>query len=221
MRQRLRKLPSPAMVLAASALLVALGGTSIAAVSQVPRASVGAPQLKANAVTGAKIANNTITSVDVRNRSLRRIDFGEGQLPAGPVGAQGPQGQTGPPGPASGAAGGALAGNYPNPTLAAAGRGPAVAGVRWRPDGTVMSWFNRRGGAPTVDQLGGLYEIHFPGSSFNVDENVVAVATLVGQFGDILIESEQGDLVVQTQNDQNVEGAASAMLVVYDSSGNG
>jgi hypothetical protein len=95
MRQRLRRLPSPAMVLAAAALLVALGGTSIAAVSQIPRGSVGAPQLKSNAVTGAKIANNTITSIDVRNRSLRRIDFGQGQLPAGPVGAQGPQG---PPG---------------------------------------------------------------------------------------------------------------------------
>lgn len=95
MRQRLRKLPSPAMVLAATALLVALGGTSIAAVSQIPRASVGAPQLKSNAVTGAKIANSTITSIDVRNRSLRRVDFGQGQLPAGPVGAQGPQG---PPG---------------------------------------------------------------------------------------------------------------------------
>ena len=92
MRQRLRKLPSPAMVLAATALLVALGGTSIAAVSQIPRASVGAPQLKANAVTGAKIANNTITSIDVRNRSLRRVDFGQGQLPAGPAGAQGPPG---------------------------------------------------------------------------------------------------------------------------------
>ena len=84
MRQRLRKLPSPAMVLAATALLVALGGTSIAAVSQIPRASVGAPQLKSNAVTGAKIANSTITSIDVRNRSLRRVDFGQGQLPAGP-----------------------------------------------------------------------------------------------------------------------------------------
>ena len=34
MRQRPRKLPSPALVLAATALLVALGGTSIAAVSQ-------------------------------------------------------------------------------------------------------------------------------------------------------------------------------------------
>jgi hypothetical protein len=92
MRQRPRKVPSPAMVVAAVALLVALGGTSIAAVSQVPRGSVGAPQLKANAVTGAKIANNTITSVDVRNRSLRSIDFGAGQLPVGP---QGPQGSPG------------------------------------------------------------------------------------------------------------------------------
>jgi hypothetical protein len=94
-RQRPRKLPSPAMVLAATALLIALGGTSIAAVTQVPRGSVGAPQLKNNAVTGPKIANSTITSVDVRNGSLRRADFGRGQLPAGPVGPQGPQG---PPG---------------------------------------------------------------------------------------------------------------------------
>jgi hypothetical protein len=90
-----RKLPSPALVLASFALLVALGGTAVASVSQVPRASVGTPQLKANAVTTAKIANNTVTSLDVRNGSLLRRDFRPGQLPAGPVGAQGPQG---PPG---------------------------------------------------------------------------------------------------------------------------
>ena len=95
MRQRPTKLPSPAMVLAATALLVALGGTSVAAVSQIPRASVGAAQLKANAVTSPKIANNTIVSADVRNGSLLRADFRRGQLPAGPVGAQGPQGLPG------------------------------------------------------------------------------------------------------------------------------
>jgi len=85
MRLRPRKAPSPALVLAAIALLVALGGTSIAAVSQLPRASVGTAQLKNNAVTSAK----------VRNGSLRRADFGRGQLPRGPVGAQGPQGAAG------------------------------------------------------------------------------------------------------------------------------
>ncbi len=95
MRQRHAKLPSPAMVLAGTALLIALGGTSVAAVSQIPRASVGAPQLKANAVTSPKIANNTIVSADVRNGSLLRADFRRGQIPAGPVGAQGPQGPAG------------------------------------------------------------------------------------------------------------------------------
>ncbi len=95
MRQRPRKLPSPAMVLAGIALLIALGGTSVAAVSQIPRASVGAAQLKANAVTSPKIANSTIVSADVRNGSLLRADFKRGQLPAGPVGAQGPQGPAG------------------------------------------------------------------------------------------------------------------------------
>ena len=95
MRLRPRKVPSPAMVIAATALLLALGGTSIAAVSQLPRASVGTAQLKSNAVTGAKIRTSTITSSDVRNGSLRRADFRRGQIPAGPVGAQGPQG---PPG---------------------------------------------------------------------------------------------------------------------------
>jgi hypothetical protein len=93
MRQRLgRRLPSPAMVLAATALLVALGGTSIAAVSNVPRGSVGTAQLKNNAVTSAKIRNNQVTSADVRNGSLLRGDFRAGQLPRGATGPQGPPG---------------------------------------------------------------------------------------------------------------------------------
>lgn len=92
MRLRPRKLPSPAMVVAATALLVALGGTSIAAVSQVPRASVGTPQLRDNAVTSAKIRTSTITTADVRNNSLLRADFRRGQLPAGPAGPAGPPG---------------------------------------------------------------------------------------------------------------------------------
>ena len=78
--------PSPALVVAAVALFVALGGTSIAAVNALPRNSVGTIQLKQNAVTSAK----------VRNGSLLRADFRRGQIPAGPRGAQGPQGPAGP-----------------------------------------------------------------------------------------------------------------------------
>lgn len=95
MRKHLRKVPSPATVVAAIALTAALAGTSVAAVSALPRSSVGAAQIKSNAVTSAKIRNSTIVSADVRNGSLLRGDFRAGQLPVGP---QGPQGPAGPPG---------------------------------------------------------------------------------------------------------------------------
>jgi hypothetical protein len=88
MSARSRRLPSPAIVIASIALLVSLTGTSIAAVSALPRASVGTPQLKDNAVTSRK----------VKNFSLARNDFKTGQLPRGPVGARGPQGPAGPAG---------------------------------------------------------------------------------------------------------------------------
>ena len=87
MRTRFRKLPSPATVIACSALLVSLAGTSVAAVTALPRSSVGTVQLKDNAVTSRK----------VKNFSLLRRDFKRGQIPPGPTGARGPQG---PPGPA-------------------------------------------------------------------------------------------------------------------------
>src|ERR1041384_6137149 len=50
---RLRR-PSPAFVISVTALFVALGGTTYAATS-LPANSVGAKQLKKNAVTSAKI----------------------------------------------------------------------------------------------------------------------------------------------------------------------
>jgi hypothetical protein len=96
-----RRHPSPAMVVACLALLVALGGTSIAAVTQlVPRNSVGPRQIQFGAVTGPKIRSNAVTSAKVANRSLLRADFAPGQLPAGPTGPQGPAGPAGAAGPA-------------------------------------------------------------------------------------------------------------------------
>ena len=89
--------PSPALVVACVALGVALGGTSYATVLNVPRNSVGAPELKTGAVTARKLAVNAVTSAKVQNRSLLRADFRLGQLPAGP---RGPAGPTGPAGPA-------------------------------------------------------------------------------------------------------------------------
>ena len=70
------------------ALFLALGGTSYAAVA-LPANSVGAKQIKKDAVTSKK----------VKNGSLKRQDFAAGQLPAGPTGPAGPVGPAGPPGP--------------------------------------------------------------------------------------------------------------------------
>lgn len=89
--RRLRR-PSPSLIVACIALLVALGGTGYAA-GILPAGSVGTQQLKADAVVSTK----------VKDGSLLRKDFKAGQLPAGergPAGAVGPQGPPGSQGPA-------------------------------------------------------------------------------------------------------------------------
>jgi hypothetical protein len=95
MRKLLRRRPSPAMVVACIALLVALSGTGLAAVAALPLNSVGAPQLKNNAVTNAKLAGSSVTGAKVRNGSLQRVDFATGQLPEGPPGPKGDKGDKG------------------------------------------------------------------------------------------------------------------------------
>jgi hypothetical protein len=87
------------MTVALVALFVALGGTSIAAVTSVPLRSVGPAQLKNNAVTNPKIAGNAVTSNKVKNGTLVAADFKAGQLKAGPAGPAGPAGAAGPAGP--------------------------------------------------------------------------------------------------------------------------
>ena len=102
MRKLLRR-PSPAMVVACLALLVALGGTSVAAVSQLARNSVGTAQLH-SAQSDAEDPERRREQREGRDaRSLLRVDFAPGQLPAGPTGPQGPAGP-GPAGPAGPAA---------------------------------------------------------------------------------------------------------------------
>lgn len=114
----LRHRPSPAIVIACVALLLALGGVSWAATA-LPRNSVGTAQLRNNAVTSGK----------VRNHSLLRADFKNGQIPRGARGPAGPAGPTG----ATGAQG---------PKGPTGATGPAgTANIRWalvRADATIV-----------------------------------------------------------------------------------
>jgi hypothetical protein len=93
MFSRLRARLTYANVIASLALFMAMSGTGYAL--SLPKASVGAKQLKRGAVTAKK----------VKNGSLLEMDFKAGRLPAGP---QGPTGPTGPRG-ATGAPGSAAA----------------------------------------------------------------------------------------------------------------
>jgi hypothetical protein len=102
--------PSPATVLAGLALLIALGGTAVAA---------GTKLLPANSVGTAQLKNNAVTSAKVKDGTLQRSDFAAGVIPAstsggggtgaagptgpsGPAGPSGPTGATGPAGPSDG-----------------------------------------------------------------------------------------------------------------------
>ena len=87
--------PSPALVVACIALIVALTGTSYATVLNVPRNSVGTRELKRNAVTPAKIAPNAVRAAHVLNGTLLAEDFKAGQLPSGPKGDKGDKGDKG------------------------------------------------------------------------------------------------------------------------------
>ncbi len=89
--------PSPALVVAVIALIVAMSGTSYA-VTQLPRNSVGAKQLKKNAVTAVKIKKNAVTGAKVKDGSLTEKDFAAGTLLQGPTGPKGDTGLTGPQG---------------------------------------------------------------------------------------------------------------------------
>lgn len=72
MRLIRRYLPSPAMVVACLALLVALGGTGYAAI-KLPANSVGTKQLKRGAVTGVKVKSNALTGTQVNESTLGRV----------------------------------------------------------------------------------------------------------------------------------------------------
>ncbi len=65
---RIRRKPSPAMIVAILALIVAMAGGAYAAA--LPKNSVGPKQLKKNAVKTGKIVNGAVTSDKIANSAV-------------------------------------------------------------------------------------------------------------------------------------------------------
>jgi hypothetical protein len=94
MRAIRTRMPSPAMIVACAALVVALGGASYAA-AVLPKNSVGTAQLQKKAVTASKLRADAVSGAKVKNATLMAADFKAGQLPAGPQGPKGDKGDAG------------------------------------------------------------------------------------------------------------------------------
>jgi hypothetical protein len=99
--------------LAATALIVAVFGSApishAASTLILPKRSVGTPQIKKNAITGAKVKDGTLAAADFtagqlprrpdrRHRPEGRHRASGRQGPKGDPGAQGPRGDKGDPG---------------------------------------------------------------------------------------------------------------------------
>ena len=94
--------------------------------------------------------------------------------------------------------------------------GGPLAGASIAADGTVIKWFNRRGGAPTVNKTGtGVYILTFPGLEGLVAyNNSVAVVSLVGS-GQIGRDSSNGNPYVSTRDNAGAAADRSFDIVVF------
>ena len=70
---RIRRKPSPALIVAILALIVAMAGGAYAAT--VAKNSVGSKQLKKNAVKSGKIVNGAVTSDKITNKAVTSGKF--------------------------------------------------------------------------------------------------------------------------------------------------
>ena len=101
MLNRLKALPSPALVIAFIALVAALGTSSAVALSgkntvaadDIKKNAVRASEIKTNAVRSSEVRSNAIGSSEVRDNSLTGADIDESTLN---VGGGGGGGTTGP-----------------------------------------------------------------------------------------------------------------------------
>jgi hypothetical protein len=119
MRRWIRRHLTYANVVSSLCLFILLGGGAYAATGLI-----GHDGVLHGCVTQA--GNLTVVKPGKRCRKHQTPVAWAQVGPTGETGAPGSKGNTGPPGPATGAAGGALAGNYPNPSIANGAVTPAM-----------------------------------------------------------------------------------------------
>ena len=97
--------------------------------------------------------------------------------------------------------------------------GGPIAGASVAADGTLIRWFNRRGGAPTVEKLGtGAYRLTIPGLEGLVAyNNAVATVSLIQDPGEVHRVSYSGNPGVDTTDSAGAAADRMFDLVVFRS----
>jgi hypothetical protein len=176
MNRLLSRRPSASMLVACVALFVAMGGVGYAAAT----------------IDSGDIVNNTVRSQDLRNGGVLAKDIKKDSLGGGRI-KESKLGQV-PSAADAAALGGAPAADY----LKTAARGVAQAGAVVKADGTVLSWFNRAGGAPSVTHSSeGDYNVTFPGVAVATGTHL-AGASVVGILGIATPDYSGGKVHVRT-----------------------
>lgn len=180
LRPRIR--PTYAGVTATLALMVALSGTSYAAVT-LQSGSVHSSHIADNTIRAKDIHRGAVRSNEVRDHSLRAKDFGKGELPAGAPGRQGLPGPKGDAG-VDGRQGFQGVQGEPGPRgpqgdqgeQGPAGASPVTAFAVVRADGTVVSQRGLKRSENYAQAAGG--QVYLLGFSEDVSDCAVQVSVV-------------------------------------------
>lgn len=177
--------------------------------AQLANGAVGTSALGNGAVTDGKLADGAVSTAKLLDGSvtggkLAAGSVGNGQLGSDSVSADklGDGSVTTAKIPDGSITENKLADHYLNASTV----GVPLAGANVSSSGTVLRWFNRFGGKPTVERTStGLYVLTFPGLEEQGGLSAsIATATLIGGAGEISRSSAGNNPAVETYNSAGV-----------------